>query len=889
MSDVTILALLRDVSVGAAITAALILLARLVFGKLLTARAKYYLWLLLALRLLLPVTPGSPVSLMNYVPMGGVVQESAPALEATAPAETAHPNLADAETEPETQMQPAREGAVMHPPDSKAAPVKPDWPQLALWIWLIGMIAVLTGYLVLYIMAERKLMALPVCGDADTQREFLHLRQSLHVSDRIRLVSGEAGMLGGLRHPTLVIPVERRGEDVAPILVHELMHYKYGDLWLYLLMRVLTAVYWFHPIVWICFWWARQDSEKACDERVLASGLVSAYDYAELLYQEGRLHRGLSPLPRTTFGGGHSLKRRMKEIARYRKRGRWVMVVAGILAVLITACGVTSVAEREPALAAPAGELVTTAEKPEASPRQDPEAVIAGLQPEFGRFGWTWEQHVEAGLLDPEIMEINQLSPIATEYLTTVSFRGEELEASFIFSCTLFTETTTGRQVLTEIYLDLPRGTEDELRWLDEVMAERADRYDRDPLGRYVSHDTVGPLLGDQQFDYAARRLLEDEYAAGLRAAEESLGAWYLESVGYAAGYGRWTINGTGLALYETRGDMAPAEAPAVFDPYVPEDGVITFRETAWGMGVEDVFSVEHLDREAWRYVPDGNVIQPGPDTAPAPDHPEVTDIAYCFNFIGPDLSYGLDLVIVRYDPEQVSYGDLVRARTRVLGEPGYSGEDKTLWETAKGYTLMLLPHEKELTERLVYKDTAFVSNAGAFLDVEAYLADLQPPGGHFGWTYGQHVEAGLLKDGLRQEPTEDGYRITGAATLGGYDVEIDYLFGPTLASEEPVLRQAFVRVPGDVQVRQWVEAFWDPWKNKLMENGSLRFVSPVTLNLLLPEETQKEIIDTINRQQDRQDASLSNWSLLWQGYMPEDGLWQYNGTGAALWETLQE
>ena len=51
----------------------------------------------------------------------------------------------------------------------------------------------------------------------------------------------------------------------------------------------------------------------------------------------------------------------------------------------------------------------------------------------------------------------------------------------------------------------------------------------------------------------------------------------------------------------------------------------------------------------------------------------------------------------------------------------------------------------------------------------------------------------------------------------------------------------------------------------------------------------QAQLLLAINRQQDRRDASLSNWSLMWQGYMPESGLWQYNGTGAALWETLQE
>ena len=881
-----VLILLRDVSLGGAITAGLILLVRGLFGRLLPAKAKYYLWLLLALRLLLPVTPGSVLSLMNYVPLPGTV----PPVEVREtrerpgelPGQAASPEPG---AQPETEWPPVT-AAPEAKPQVPASRV-PDWPGLLLAIWALGAAGVLIVYIILYLRTARTLNALPEVEDGETKTLFLRLRQRLGVSDRIRLASGQAGMLGGLLRPTLVIPAERRGEDLRPVLVHELMHYKYRDLWLWLLFRLLTAAYWFHPAVWLCFRLAMADGEKACDQRVLESGMVPPYDYAAMLYQEGRMLGGLSPMGGTAFGG-RSLRSRMRDIARFRRRGKWTLVLTAALALIITACGITSVAEREPSLAAPPRSSAQAAEKPEASPRQDLEAVIAALQPEFGRFGWTYDQHVEAGLLDPEITEINPLSPIATEYLTTLSFRGEELEASFIFSCTLFTETTTGRQVLTEIYLDLPRGTGDELRWLDEVMAERADRYDRDPLGRYVSHDTVGPLLGDEEMDFAARRIVEDGYAAGLQAAEESLGSWYLESVGYAAGYGRWTVNGTGLALYETRGDYAPVEAGAVFDPYVLEDGVITFRETAWGMGVEDVFSVEHLDREAWRYVPDGKVIQPGPDTAPAPDHPEVTDIAYCFNFIGPDLSYGLDLVIVRYDPQQVSYGDLVRARTQVLGDPGYSGEDKTLWETAEGYTLMLLPDEKELTERLVYKDTAFISNAGAFLDVEAYLADLQPPGGHFGWTYGQHVEAGLLKDGLRQEPTEDGYRITGAATLGGYDVEIDYLFGPTLASEEPVLRQAFVRVPGDVQVRQWVESFWDPWKNKLMENGSLRFVSPVTLNLLLPEETQKEILDAINSRQDRSDASLSNWSLMWQGYMPESGLWQYNGTGAALWETLR-
>ena len=885
----TILVLLRDVSIGAAITAALILL--LIFGKLLTAKAKYYLWLLLALRLLLPVTPGSSISLMNYVPRSGVLLESVetPEEHDTALSQAITPTE-DREQTSEEAM-PAAISSLEAEPIAEATVRTWDWADVLLLVWIVGAAVLLSVYIILYILTERRMTALPVCEDEETHRVFLHLKQKLRVSDRIKLVSGEAGMLGGLLRPTLVIPVERRGEDAAPIMVHELIHYKYADLWLYLLFRLLTAIYWFHPAVWICFWIARQDSEKACDERVLESGLVPAYTYAETLYQEGRLHSGMSPMPRTTFGGGHGLKGRMKGIARYRKRGKWVVAVAVVLALVITACGVTSVAKQESGRDVQASNTQNTQVSAETtSPSDVIGARIHALQPEYGRFGLSYDAHVAAGLIDPAVTEKNIISSICTEYTTTLERDGEELEAVFVFSCTQFTQDTTERQVLTELFVDLPRDVKDEQAWIDQQMERKGELYARDALGRYYTPDTVGPNLTREQLEYVAQRAYESGAVNSIEDGYDYANNWMLSVVSYRADLRQQYFNGTGIALYETRFDAFPVEeAATVFDPYELEDDQITFRNTAWGMSVEDVFSVEKLDREAWRYSADGKLIRPMPKTTPVSDHPEVTDINYCFNWTGPELRYGLNLTIVRYDSSQIDYESLINARTQVLGAPGYSDEDKTVWETENGYTLMLLRDQNEMTERLTNVKTPYVSNAGETLDVEAYMADLQPPNGHFGWTYEQHVEAGLLEKGLRQEPTEDGYAITDTVNLGGYDVEISYLFGPTLASEEMVLRQAFVSVPKNVVVRDWVESFWDPWKDKLLENSSLRFTSPVTLNLLLPEETQQEIIDTINERQDRTDATLNNWSLFWEGYMPESGLWQFNGTGAALYLTAED
>ena len=97
----TVLSILLSVTRGALLTAALIILVRLAFRRVLTAKAKYYLWLLLALRLMLPVVPESPVSLLNFLPERTSVQvQSAP----VAPRGPGDPDAVLWEGDPETPM-----------------------------------------------------------------------------------------------------------------------------------------------------------------------------------------------------------------------------------------------------------------------------------------------------------------------------------------------------------------------------------------------------------------------------------------------------------------------------------------------------------------------------------------------------------------------------------------------------------------------------------------------------------------------------------------------------------------------------------------------------------------------------------------------------------------
>lgn len=64
----TDLSILWSITWGSWLTALAIILIRLLFHCVLSSKAKYYLWLLLALRLMLPVLPQSPFSIQNYLP-----------------------------------------------------------------------------------------------------------------------------------------------------------------------------------------------------------------------------------------------------------------------------------------------------------------------------------------------------------------------------------------------------------------------------------------------------------------------------------------------------------------------------------------------------------------------------------------------------------------------------------------------------------------------------------------------------------------------------------------------------------------------------------------------------------------------------------------------------
>ncbi len=97
-------------------------------------------------------------------------------------------------------------------------------------------------------------------------------------------------MTAGLQRPVILLPDDSAkwsDERRWVVLAHELLHVRRGDYGLWMMARLVCALYWFHPLVWLAASRLRKEAEHACDDGVLRLG-AAAPAYAEHLVSLAR-------------------------------------------------------------------------------------------------------------------------------------------------------------------------------------------------------------------------------------------------------------------------------------------------------------------------------------------------------------------------------------------------------------------------------------------------------------------------------------------------------------------------------------------------------------------------------------------------------------------------
>lgn len=310
----------------AAVLVLLVLAIQWVLRRQLSARWRYNLWLIVLLRLALPVTPPAPWSMFNIV--------RPPPVLSTIPVTSSAPFV----ILPDATDKPVRHQHI-------------NWPLIMATIWATGAGMLALRVLIATIRLQRAVNRAQFLKDERLCRIFADARRELDVHGDVRLLRTDcvtSPALMGIFHPKLLLPphvlTNFDPRELRLIFLHELAHLRRRDVAVNWLATTLLVIHWFNPIVWLMLHRLRADREVACDELVLSR--TQPHDRASYGHTILKLLEQLSGSPgrlRSTMPAGMvgilesaaPLKRRITMIASFtaaNPRRAWVILAAAITA-----------------------------------------------------------------------------------------------------------------------------------------------------------------------------------------------------------------------------------------------------------------------------------------------------------------------------------------------------------------------------------------------------------------------------------------------------------------------------------------------------------------------------------------------------------------------------
>ncbi len=159
-----------------------------------------------------------------------------------------------------------------------------------LGIWIVGCLGFFGVTILRWRVFIREVVRTEVPATEQLQMCVQRLKHKLEVRRRVR-VKVVRGLLGpavfGLWSPTILLPLAivdgRSNKELEPLIAHEMVHIRRGDLWLALIQVLACSLGWFHPLVWLASRRLTIESERCCDEETIARLKCQPATYARSL------------------------------------------------------------------------------------------------------------------------------------------------------------------------------------------------------------------------------------------------------------------------------------------------------------------------------------------------------------------------------------------------------------------------------------------------------------------------------------------------------------------------------------------------------------------------------------------------------------------------------
>lgn len=354
---------MKEILITSSVMILAVMILRFLFRTKVNRRLVYGVWLLVALRLLVPIqfgqldfsvlTQAKPVTDaitdIAQRPVSGPSREElyqdALRQEISQGAPVFIPEVQDrVDTEIQQSGRPApevyeefletnRSEEILLPEVSQKIEVTvtekaaPNWGQIALWVWLAGSFGMAGWFLGVNISLRRSLRR----SAADFPAECpIPVKVSAAVS---------SPCLFGLLRPTIYLtPACTEDEQrLRHVLTHEQTHLRHGDhIWAWVRCLCL-CIYWFNPLVWAAAYLSKRDCELACDEAALKTlGEEERLAYGKTLVDMVASHPAPGQLLETATAM-HETKKQLKErVNRIVKKPKVFLTAAIALLLVLT-------------------------------------------------------------------------------------------------------------------------------------------------------------------------------------------------------------------------------------------------------------------------------------------------------------------------------------------------------------------------------------------------------------------------------------------------------------------------------------------------------------------------------------------------------------------------
>lgn len=271
------------------------------------------LWGIVALRLVLPFSFESALSL---IPSAETVS---PAVVQFDPA----PTITSGVSVIDNAVNPSLSEHFAAVPTASVNPLY-VWTEIAGWVWLIGLGAMLLYALASYLRLRRRVsVSLPI-------------QDNIYLCDAI-----SSPFILGVVKPHIYLPSGLDEVQRQNVLSHERAHLARRDHWWKPLGFALLAVYWFNPVLWLAYTLLCRDIELACDERVIRTMDESAVKtYSTVLLACSMPRKAVITCP-LAFGEV-GVKERVKNALHYKKPAFWVVAASVAVCVVVAVCFLTN-------------------------------------------------------------------------------------------------------------------------------------------------------------------------------------------------------------------------------------------------------------------------------------------------------------------------------------------------------------------------------------------------------------------------------------------------------------------------------------------------------------------------------------------------------------------